>query len=149
MPRTRTSILINRSVETVFAYVANPENLPEWAARTYDVTMTSVGPVAVGATFMAVGRFLGQRIESPQKVTDYESARRFALRSSSGPITFTFHYAFDRIGDTTQITFEAEVQAGLFFKVAEPIFASAVARLCETDLHRLKTRLEAVPNGRH
>jgi hypothetical protein len=33
--------------------------------------------------------------------------------------------------------------------VAEPIFASAVARLCETDLHRLKTRLEAVPNGRH
>jgi len=149
LPSTETSILISRPIEPVFAYVANPANLPKWAARTYDVTITSTGPFSVGTTFLAVGRFLGQRIESPQKIIEYEANRRYALRSSSGPISFVFRYAFDRIGDSTQVTFTAEVQAGAFFKVAEPIFASAVARWCETDLHRLKTRLEAVPNERH
>lgn len=149
MTRTETSILIAQPIEAVFTFVADPENLPRWAARTYDVTMTSAAPVTVGTTFLAVGRFLGQRIESPQEVIEYEPNRQYALRSSSGPLAFVFRYAFEPAGDGTKIVFVGEVQAGVFFKLAEPIFADAVTRLCDTDLRRLQALLEAVPNGSH
>lgn len=38
---------------------------------------------------------------------------------------------------------------GFFSKVTEPTFAGGVARLCGTDLRRLKALLEAGRNGSH
>jgi uncharacterized protein YndB with AHSA1/START domain len=92
MARTETSILIARPIEAVFAFVADPENLPSWAARTYDATMNSAAPITVGTTFLAVGRFLDQRIESLEEVIEYEPNRQYTLRSSSGPLAFVFRY---------------------------------------------------------
>jgi uncharacterized membrane protein len=112
--RIETSILIDRPIGQVFAYVANPENLPKWADRTYDVTITSAGPIAVGTTFLAVGRFLGQRLESPQEIIEYAPNQRYALRSIAGPIAFVFRYTVETEGDGTRIDFAGEVQAGLF-----------------------------------
>lgn len=149
MARTETSILIARPIEAVFAFVADPENLPRWAARAYDVTMTTTAPITVGTTFLAVGRFLNQRIESLEEVIEYEPNRQYTLRSSSGPLAFVFRYAFEPNGDDTKLVFVGEVQAGFFFKLTGPIFAGGVTRLCGTDLRRLKALLEALPNGSH
>jgi len=146
MAKTETTILIHRPITQVFAFVANPENLPRWASRTYDITKTSEAALGVGTTFMGVGRFLGQRIESHQEVIEYEPNWKYATRSNSGPLTFVLRYSFEPVaGDDTQITFIAEVQPGLFLKVAEAIFISAVKRLYQNDLSCLKELLEAQP----
>lgn len=147
MTKTETStILIHRPITKVFAFVADPENLPKWASRTYDITRTSQAPLGVGTTFMGVGRFLGQRIESHQEVIEYEPNGKYATRSNSGPLTFVLRYSFElAAGDDTRIVFIAEVEPGRFLKVAEAIFAGAVKRLYENDLSRLKDLLEAQP----
>ena len=149
MARIKTSILISRPIEAVFVFVAEPENLPKWASRTYDVTKTSETPVGVGTTFLGVGRFMGQRIESPQEVIEYEPHMTYAIKNSSGPLNFVFRYAFEPVQGGTKIVCIGEVEPSAFFKLAEPIFVSAVKRLCETDLSHLKNLLEAVPNGSH
>lgn len=143
MTQTQTSILIVRPIEAVFAFVAEPENLPGWASRTYDIRKTSAPPIGVGTTFVGVGRFLGQRIESPQTVIEYEPHGRYAIKSSSGPLNFVFRYSFESVAENTRIVCRGEVEPSNFFKLAEPIFISAVKWLCETDLSRLKNLLEA------
>lgn len=143
MTQTQTSILIARPIEAVFAFVAEPENLPKWASRTYDITKTSAPPFGVGATFTGVGRFLGQRIESPQEVIEYEPHMQYAIKNSSGLLNFVFRYSFEPMEGGTKIVCLGEVQPSAFFKLAEPIFVSAVKWLCETDLSRLKNLLEA------
>jgi hypothetical protein len=128
MARTETSILIARPIEAVFAFVADPENLPRWAARTYDVTMTTTAPITVGTTFRAVGRFLNQRIESLEEVIEYEPNWQYTLRSSSGR-SLVFCHAFEPDGDGTKLVFVGEVPD---FQVNWPIFAGGVTRLCGT-----------------
>ena len=145
MAKTEISTIINRSITTVFDFVTNPENLPKWTSRTYDVTKTSMVAADVGATFLGVGRFLGQRIASSQEVIEFESNRKYAVKSISGPLTFVFRYFFESVASGTKLVFIGEVEPGRFFKLAEPIFVSAVKRLCETDLSRLKDLLEAQP----
>jgi uncharacterized protein YndB with AHSA1/START domain len=137
--------MISRPIKEVFAFVADPENLPKWASRTYDVTKTSAAAIGVGTTFLGVGRFLEQRIESAQEVIEYEPNRKYVIKSRSGPLTFVFHYFFEPVEGGAKIIFIGEVEPGHFLKVAEPIFVSAVRRLCETDLRHLKELLEARP----
>lgn len=145
MAKTEISITIDQPITKVFAFVADCENLPRWTSRTYDVTITSMTSAGVGMTFLGVGRFLGQRIESPQEVVEFELDRKYAIKCVSGPLTFVFHYAFECVGSGTRIVFVGEVEPGRFFKLAKPIFASAVKVLCETDLSRLKNLLEGQP----
>ena len=146
MTKTETStILIHRPITEVFAFVADPENLPKWASRTYDITKTSEAPLGVGTRFMGVGRFLGQRIESHQEVIEYEPSWKYATRSNSGPLTFVLRYSFEPVEGNTRIVFIAEVEPGRFLKVAETIFISAVKRLYQNDLSCLKELLEAQP----
>ena len=146
MTKTETNtILIHRPITEVFAFVADPENLPKWASRTYDITKTSEATLGVGTRFMGVGRFLGQRLESHQEVIEYEPSWKYATRSNSGPLTFILRYSFEPVEGNTRIVFTAEVEPGGFLKVAEAIFAKAIKRLYENDLRRLKDLLEAQP----
>lgn len=144
MAKTETTILIHRPITQVFAFVANPENFPKWASSTYDITKTSEAALGVGTTFMGVGRFLGQRIESHQEVIEYEPSWKYAIQSSSGPLPFVLRYSLKPVESDTQIVFIADVEPGRFLKVAnKPIFVSAVKRLYENDLSCLKELLEA------
>lgn len=147
MAITETSIIIRRPITIVFAFVTDPENLPKWASRTYDVTKNSEAPIGVGTTFLGVGRFLGQRIASPQEVIEYEPNRKYAIKNSSGPLNFVFRYTFEPMEGGTKIVCIGEVEPSAFFKLAGPIFVSAVKRLCETDLSHLKNLLEAQTIG--
>jgi uncharacterized protein YndB with AHSA1/START domain len=50
MATLEISTVINRPLEEVFAFLSNPENGPKWSSGSSDVTMTSAGPLGVGAT---------------------------------------------------------------------------------------------------
>ena len=145
MAKTEISIIINQPITKVFAFVADCQNLPRWTSRAYDVTITSVISASVGMTFLGVGRFLGQRIESPQEVIEFELNKKYAIKSVSGPLTFVLHYAFESADSGTRIVFVGEVEPGRFFKAVQADLASAVKVLCETDLSRLKNLLEGQP----
>jgi len=138
------SIEIGRPVEEVFAYVANPENLPEWSGLAIEVK-EAPEPLSEGDTFTAVGKFLGRRFETPYERASYEPNRRYTDRATGGPIpdqewTYTFEEAS---GDTTRLTRAAEGEPGGFFKLADPLIERALKRQVRADLETLKDLLEA------
>ena len=143
MIKLKHSVVINRPVDEVFAFLANPENEPLWNSGTQKAEQTSEGPMGVGTTVNSVSRFLGQTTEATWEVTEYEVNRRRGSKSTSGPMPFEFVNNFESVEGGTKLTATFQIEAGGFFKLAEPVLARMARRQQETSLANLKDILEA------
>lgn len=63
MLRIESSVVINRSIEEVFAFVTDVEKFSQWSAVAEEVKRTSEGPMGVGTMSSFVAHFLGRRLE--------------------------------------------------------------------------------------
>ena len=62
--RIEQSVEIERPLEEVFAYVADPRNDEQWTPAVEETRKTSEGPLGADTTFEAAFRLLGQRFEA-------------------------------------------------------------------------------------
>jgi uncharacterized protein YndB with AHSA1/START domain len=142
--RVEESVEINRPVEEVFSYVANPENLPEWSGLVLEVHKETQGQPEVGDRFTTVAKFLGRRFETPFERRTYEPNRRYSDRAAGGPIPDQdWTYTFEEVSGGTRITRAAEGEPGGFFRLAGPLLERAGRRQVRADLGNLKDLLEA------
>ncbi|GAH15534.1 unnamed protein product, partial [marine sediment metagenome] len=123
MIKIETSVVINRPIEEVFAFVTDVEKLSQWSAELVEAKKTSEGSVGVGTTFSGVVKMLGRRMENDHEVSEYEPNSKFAFKVTSGPAQMEVEYTFESVADGTKFTVVAEGETGGFFKLAEPIFA--------------------------
>ena len=148
MVKVEASVDINRPIEEVFAYVTDPTKAPEWSSLTLESRLEGGGPIGVGSRIRAIGKFLGRRVESTAEVTRYEAPTIFSMREISGPGHLEIERQLESVGKGTRYRSRLAGEAGGLFKLADPIVASLMKRAVETDLHTLKTLLEArVPSG--
>lgn len=143
MAKMETTIVINRSLEEVFAFTTNFENQPKWQSRLLEAQQTSEGPIGVGTKWRFVAKFLGQRIEFEQECTEYEPNRMYAGKSTSGPFPIEGRQTYEPVEGGTRLNVTGEVQPGGFFKLAEPLVVRMLKRLTDADLANLKDLMEA------
>jgi uncharacterized protein YndB with AHSA1/START domain len=143
--RVEESVVINRSPEEVFDYVANPENLPEWSGLALEVRKETQGSLnEEGARFTTVAKFLGRRFETPFEVIVYDPPRRHTDRSTGGPFPQEYTHIFEEVeGGRTRLTAVTEGEPGGFFRLAGPLLEMAGKRQFRADLDTLKDLLEA------
>jgi uncharacterized membrane protein len=141
--RIQDSIVIDRPVEDVFAYVSDVNHLPEWAGTTVEVKDAPAGPLRDGATFADVGKFLGRRFETPFQAT-VEAPHRLVYRSTAGALVpHDWTYTFEPLGDSTRVTLAIEGEPGGFFRLAAPLVRRALGRQMSKDLANLKRVIES------
>ncbi len=143
MIKMEHSVVINRSIEEVFAFVTDVEKWPQWRAEVVEVKKSSEDPVGVGTTFSGVGRFLGRRLENINEVTQYEPNRKFGFKTTSGPVSMQFTDTFESVEGGTKVSLAMEGETGGFFKLAEPIMSRMVRRQFKNNYANLKDLLEA------
>ena len=145
--RVEHSVVIERPIEEVFAFAADPNNNPLW--QSFSLETQSVSEVEVGTTFNNVIKFLGRRIETTLEVVESEPPLRQCVRVTSGPIPASGCFVFEPAdGGSTRFTYTLEAEVGGFFKLAEPLVGRAARRQTETDMATLKDLLEAgMPEG--
>ncbi len=137
------SVVINRPIEEVFAFVTDVDNESQWIGEIVEVKKTSEGSMGVGSTYDNVVQFLGRRIVDPHVVIQYEPNRKFGFKSNSGPVQFEGVETFESVEGGTKFTFVAKGETGGLFKLAEPIVARMINRQWETNVANLKDLLEA------
>ncbi|MFQ5945566.1 MAG: SRPBCC family protein [Anaerolineae bacterium] len=147
MVRNEHSVVINRPIDEVFAYVDDPDTAPQWQGSVLESRQTSEGPVGVGTTGEVVVQFLGRRFESTWEVTEHQPNEKSVLRSTSGPVPFKQFATLESVEGGTKIDFVFEAEPGGFFKLAEPLLAPIGQRQIETDAATLKALLEAQAEG--
>ncbi|MDQ3662413.1 MAG: SRPBCC family protein [Actinomycetota bacterium] len=143
MIRFEITEVVDRPAEEVFAYLTDPEKLPEWQSMVSESRQDSSGLMSVGTRVTNVRNFLGRRIESQAEVTAYESPRRFDLRVVSGPVPFQISHTLEPREGTTIVKVEAQGEPGGFFKLAEPLVGRQAERQFKNDFATLKDLLEA------
>jgi uncharacterized membrane protein len=141
MANVEISIVINRPLDEVFAYLAGEDNNVNWRSGMVDVQKTSQGPVGVGTTYRIVNHVMGRRMESDAEVTEYELNRKYATRNKSGPRIETRRF-FETFDGGTRVTFAIDADLAGLFHLAEPLIASMARRRMENDVADLKDLLE-------
>jgi uncharacterized protein YndB with AHSA1/START domain len=81
MAATIKEIEIKAPPEKVFNYVADLPKHGEWGKHRVQVTPTSSGPMAVGATFEGTGHQMGTHRDK-LTITEYAPSKRLAFESS-------------------------------------------------------------------
>lgn len=85
--RVEQVIDIARPVADVFAYVTNPDRLPEWQKGTVQVSRDDgAGPLRVGDRLHEVHRAMGRSMRSTVEVAEIDPGRAFALKVVEGPL---------------------------------------------------------------
>jgi len=143
MARFEHSVVIQRKVEEVWAYVVETANNPAWQGPIVEVRRPAGRPLEVGAEIPEVASFLGKRFPVTLVVTELEPMTRSAVRTSAGPVRLDGSYRFEPVDGGTRFTMAGEVDAHGFFSVAEPVFAGVTRRESASSCERLKQLLEA------
>jgi carbon monoxide dehydrogenase subunit G len=137
-------VMVSRLRSEVFAYLANPRNLPEWQSSVLETRMEAEGPVAVGSRWTEVRRVLGRKMEAGVEVTEYEPDRRFSLRSVAGPVRFLVEHTLEEAEGGTRIHIVGQgEQSGFMARLGDRLVARQAKQAFESDFDRLKQRLEA------
>lgn len=143
MIRIRNSIVINRPIEEVFEFLANPENNPKWNPMAKEIKITSEGPIGVGTTGISVGETLGRRIETVFVYDVYEPPMKVTGHTTSGSMEVWMSNTFESLEGGTMVTYGLKVKLGGLMKLAEPIVAMSMKQQTKKDFTRLKELLES------
>jgi uncharacterized membrane protein len=139
--KVESSIVINHPLDEVFAFAGDFANDTQWFTPVVESTPTSDEPMGVGKTFKRAGRLMGMRMGEMAEVTEYEPGKKSCFKSTSGPIPNTNCRTFASEGAGTRVTIVLEATPGGFFKLMQPMLASAMNK-AESNLATLKSLLE-------
>jgi uncharacterized membrane protein len=138
-----TEITIDRPVDVVAAYAADPANAPEWYENIESVEFETPPPVAVGLRLAFVARFLRRRLAYTYEVIELVPGERLVMRTAEGPFPMETTYTWSPAGEgATRMTLRNRGEPAGFSKLVAPFMAMAIRRANRNDLRRLKTILE-------
>jgi uncharacterized protein YndB with AHSA1/START domain len=139
--RLEHSIEIRCAPEKVFAFLANPENLPQWQSGLVEVRRLSVRP-GVGARHVEIRRLLGRSIEQTLEMTMYEPPRRLDLVVVDGPLRLAVSHTLAATSRGTRLNLVGEGQLSGPFRLMKSLVVALVKARGAQDLARLKELLE-------
>ena len=135
-------IIVERPVETVFAFITDMRKVKLWLPIE-NIRQTSRGPIGVGSTFAQEAQFMGQRFATTSVVTRYEPPHVFALKIMQGPflLTNTMHCEPTPTGGT-KLRIIGEADPGPTTKLLGPLVVPLVHKQLDTQISLLKRALE-------
>ena len=142
MVNVETSIIINRPIEEVFAYVTDIRNSSQWDSGQVDIRQTPQSPVGVGTRITEVRKFLGRKMETTSEVVEYKPSMKYTRKGTGGPFPITGWLTFEPTAEGTKLTWIFKMQPGGFFALAEPLIARSLKRGLESNLGTAKDLLE-------
>jgi carbon monoxide dehydrogenase subunit G len=170
MMRVKSSIVIHRPIETVFAYVSDvkqiswatqaeevkymnycffgtPVVLKTYTAQLKEIRQTSTGPLDVGTTFVQVAVLPFASFETTFQITKYDPPRAIAFKFNGRAIPFgEARIRLTSLASGTRITGTMKVEGG-FYKLAGFFLATVVKQQLEINIRGLKERLESLPEA--
>jgi carbon monoxide dehydrogenase subunit G len=142
MKRVERRAVIGTSPAELFAYLSDLENLSEWQMGVKSARPTSEGEMRVGATALVARELMGQTIEAPLTITEYDPPRRLAIGSEVSGVKAhgTLDLAPTPDGTATDLAFAMEIRGSMLTSFMEPMIASAAGGDIDASLKRLQER---------
>jgi uncharacterized protein YndB with AHSA1/START domain len=142
MRRVERTAQIAATPAEVYAFLAEPTNLPRWQAGIISAERTSAPPTAVGSTAKVVLELMGQQVAANITVREAVPDRRLVLATSVSGIGVVATLDLEPLGEGTQITLASEVRAeNIFMAPVEGLVTNSAERDLDASLARLQAAL--------
>jgi uncharacterized protein YndB with AHSA1/START domain len=142
MRRVQRTAQIAATPAEVYAFLAEPANLPRWQAGMVSAERTSPPPTVVGSTARVVLELMGQQVTAEITVREAEPERRLALAASMSGMGVVATLDLAPTDGGTEITLASEVRAeNVFMAPLERMVTDAAERDLEASLARLEAAL--------
>jgi uncharacterized membrane protein len=141
MPTINNSIHINAPVEKVFAYVANPMNLPQWMVSLSEVK--DVTGSGVGQHHHWTYRMIGIPLRGETTISESVPNERWVADSKGGATSvFTFTFATHEGGTKLNVDIDYTIPIPVLGKLAEKLVLKRNQRDMDMSMENLKDNIE-------
>lgn len=114
------TVTINRPVNEVFDFVADPSNEPDWHYDVKEVLRPKDGPYQLGETFQWVIKF-GSTNTYSAEITGFEPNRFIEVTALEGPVLPVLTHTFQPEGDRTRYTRRVRFETRGFLRLLAPL----------------------------
>ena len=143
MIRIKHSIVIDRPLEDVFAYLAAPWNMPEWQEAVLEAAPIRDQPIGPDTKVRVRRRFMGQIVTLVLDTTEFRANECFSFASNSGPIALNGTVAVEPHGQGTSVVFTVAGEAEGLFSLAGPFIEQIIRQETVDNATSLKRILES------
>lgn len=144
MLRSHNSIVIKRSIEDVYQFVAVDffANYQKWSPEVCELEQLTGGRMRVGVTGRQVRRDHGYLSEAYFRVTQMTPLRDLHFSSLSEPC-FDVRYLFEPVAGATRLTFDFELTPSLAMLPFQSLVQNAVTQGGRRTVANLQTILQS------
>jgi uncharacterized membrane protein len=120
MPRASNEIVINCARDDVFAFLADPQNDPQWRSGVLDLERVSGS--GIGARYsQGVKGPGGRRIPADIEITELTPGEAIAFKTVTGPVRPRGRYVLAAGDGGTRVHFELEADVKGLKRLITPI----------------------------
>jgi len=140
------TIVIKRPPETIWAFWADPFNIPRLRGGSLAYRQTSPGPLGIGSTAEGRAMFLGFEIRVSFRITEFDPPRRGTATFAARPLrSYVVRTTLEPVADGTRVVRSSEVELHPALKPLTPVLGLVLRRVDRRVLQNLKRTLEAEP----
>lgn len=141
------SVLVDRPVAQVFAYVTDYRNDVLWRKGVKTMMVAPEGQAGIGTQTTEGMRAYGRTLTTVAEVTGFEMNRRADFQSLSGPMAVSGSRIFEARGDQTLVTYYLTGELDAVFSLLWPLLRRSFRSQIAGDMQRLKQCLEMTASG--
>lgn len=138
--KVKHTVIIQRQIDEVFAFVTNLENETRWQSEIQSVTLE--GPLQQGSSFREVRTTWGRRYEWHFRITEFDPPHRITIATITGTMPYRGSRIFTTVPGGTQVTEEGELQTSGWLRLLDPLLERLARKPLVTAYQNLKNLLE-------
>ncbi|MCH2320923.1 MAG: SRPBCC family protein [SAR202 cluster bacterium] len=139
-------IIIDRPIQLVFDYLAQPESAMKWQSSVIGSEKLTDGPPSVNMKAKVVQTLAGQEVTFIFRTTSYIPNSVLAFTTESGPAHIDGLVECKELKSSTRVTFTLVTHLSGFFRLVGPAVQNLMQNEMQNDTRRLKSILESPCN---
>ena len=143
--RFEATVVIDRPIEEVFAFLADGENDPKFSPRVLEISKTTDGPPGVGTVYASTVKDAGVKTKREFKITEFEPPTRIRWTEVSKNLVSAPEGGYDLApeGSGTRVTIYNVLEGHGVGKVIAPLALRSARKGADDFGKSIKAAVEA------
>jgi len=143
--RFEATVVIDRPIEEVFAFLADGENDPKFSPRVLEIAKTTDGPPGVGTVYASTVKDAGMKTKREFRLTAFDEPTRIRWAEASKNLVTAPEGGYDlaREGDRTRLTVFNVLEGHGPGKVIAPLALRSARKGADDFARSIKAAVEA------